>query len=78
MKIKSSLQPNVLTAFGVLFILSGAIIPIQNLIVWGPEMVQSFYTSQDITAEKISVGVFAIGIILIIASFRINPLIDQK
>ncbi len=65
------------TAFGIMFILSAAIIPIQNLIVWGPEMVQSFYTSADITAEKISVGVFVVGIIFIFTGFRLNPMMDN-
>ncbi len=65
------------TAFGIMFILSAAIIPIQNLIVWGPEMVQSFYTSSDITAEKISVGVFVVGIIFIFTGFRLNPMTDN-
>ena len=73
MKNRSSFRPNVFTAFGIMFILSAAIIPIQNLIVWGPEMVESFYTSSDITAEKISIGVFVVGIIFIYTGFRVNP-----
>lgn len=48
---------NVFTAFSVLFFLSAVIIPIQNLIVWGPDFVMDFYTSPEITAEKLSIGV---------------------
>ena len=43
---------NVFGAFGILFLISGAIIPIQNLIIWGPEFVMRYFTSSDITAEK--------------------------
>lgn len=62
-------RPNVLTAFGILFLLSSAIIPIQNLIVWGPEYVEWFYISPEITAEKLSIGVMAVGIALIIVGY---------
>ena len=57
---------NVFGAFGILFFISGAIIPIQNLIIWGPEFVMRYSTSSDITADKLSLGVIGIGVILII------------
>ena len=57
---------NVFGAFGILFLISGAIIPIQNLIIWGPEFVMRYFTSSDITAEKLSLIVIAIGFIMII------------
>jgi hypothetical protein len=57
---------NVFSAFGILFLISGAIIPIQNLIIWGPEFVMRYFTSSDITAEKLSLIVIAIGFIMII------------
>ena len=64
---KSSFFPkNVFGAFGILFFISGAIIPIQNLIIWGPEFVARYFTSSDITAEKLSLVVIAIGVIMII------------
>lgn len=56
---------NVFSAFGVLFIITAIIIPIQNLIVWGPDFVSDFYTSQEITAEKLSIGVIAFGVFMI-------------
>ena len=54
-----SFPKNVFSAFGILFIITGLIIPIQNLIVWGPEFVWWFLTSSEVTAEKISLGVFS-------------------
>ena len=56
---------NVFGAFGILFLISGAIIPIQNLIIWGPEFVMRYFTSSDITAEKLSLIVIAFGFIMI-------------
>ena len=68
---KSSFFPkNVFGAFGILFFISGAIIPLQNLIIWGPEFVMMYFTSSDITAEKISIGVIGFGVIIIIYGKR--------
>ena len=58
MSILKSYKPNVLTAFGVLFLISSAIVPIQNLVVWGPDFVFYFLISPDITAEKLSIAGF--------------------
>jgi hypothetical protein len=64
---KSSFFPkNVFGAFGILFFISGAIIPIQNLIIWGPEFVMRYFTSADITAEKLSLIVIGIGFMMIV------------
>ena len=64
---KSSFFPkNVFGAFGILFFISGAIIPIQNLIIWGPEFVMRYFTSADITAEKLSLIVIGFGVFMII------------
>tara|TARA_Y100000590_G_C15465272_1_gene918000 strand:+ start:685 stop:915 length:231 start_codon:yes stop_codon:yes gene_type:complete len=64
---KSSFFPkNVFGAFSILFFISGVIIPIQNLIIWGPEFVAGYFTSSDITAEKISIVVIGIGVIMMI------------
>ena len=46
------------------------IIPIQNLVVWGPDFVYHFYTSTIITAEKISVGVTILGVALILIGYK--------
>ena len=63
-------RPSILTAFGVIFLISAIIIPIQNLIVWGPEFVMEFYTSSEITSEKISIGVIALGLALILIGYK--------
>ena len=65
-KSSSFFPKNVFGAFGILFFISGAIIPLQNLIIWGPEFVMMYFTSSDITAEKISMGVIGFGVIMII------------
>ncbi|AJM92383.1 MULTISPECIES: hypothetical protein [Nitrosopumilus] len=65
-----SYKPNVLTAFGVIFLISAAIIPIQNLIIWGPDFVHHFFTSPEITSEKISLGVVILGITLILLGYK--------
>ena len=61
---------NVFTAFAVLFFLSAIIIPIQNLIVWGPDFVMDFYISSEITAEKLSVGVIGLGLIMLFLGYK--------
>lgn len=61
---------NVFSSFGVLFIITAIIVPIQNLIVWGPDFVSDFYTSQEITAEKISIGVIGFGVFMIFLAHK--------
>ena len=61
---------NVFTAFAVLFFLSAIIIPIQNLIVWGPDFVIDFYTSSEITAEKLSIGVIGLGLFMLFLGYK--------
>jgi len=57
---------NVFGAFAILFFISGAIIPLQNLVIWGPEFVIRYFTSSDITAEKLSMVVIGIGVLMVI------------
>jgi hypothetical protein len=61
---------NVFTAFAVLFFLSAIIIPIQNLIVWGPDFVMDFYISSEITAEKLSIGVIGLGLFMLFLGYK--------
>ena len=61
---------NVFTAFAVLFFLSATIIPIQNLIVWGPDFVMDFYTFSEITAEKLSIGVIGLGLFMLFFGYK--------
>ena len=64
---KASFFPkNVFGAFSILFFISGGIIPLQNLIIWGPELVVRYFTSSDITAEKLSIMVIGIGVLMMI------------
>jgi hypothetical protein len=77
MKMTQKFKPNILTAFGIIFILMAVIVPIQNLVVWGPDFVYDFYTSSEITAEKISIGVIAMGVVFILASFRKQVFLNQ-
>ena len=67
---------NVFSAFGVLFLVTAVIVPIQNLIVWGPEIVLDFYLSQQITAEKISIGVIGIGFFMIFLAHKKQHLLN--
>ncbi len=65
-KNTSFFPKNVFGAFSILFFITGAIIPLQNLVIWGPEFVARYFISSDITAEKLSVVVIGIGIFFII------------
>lgn len=58
------------SAMGVLFIVVGAIVMIRNVIIWGPEFVLDFLLSSEITNEKVSVGMFVFGGILLFVGFR--------
>ena len=55
---------------GILFIVMAGIILIRNLLIWGPEFVADFFTSSEITNEKISVGMIGIGCFLIFMGTR--------
>jgi hypothetical protein len=70
MAVTKYYKPSVLTAFGVVFLISAAIGPIQNLIVWGPDFVSDFYTSSEITAEKLSIGIMVLGFGLILVGYK--------
>ena len=61
---------NVFTAFAVLFFVSATIIPIQNLVVWGPDFVYDFYTSNEFTVEKLSIGVIGLGFVMLFVDFK--------
>ncbi|NHH98600.1 hypothetical protein DYY66_0297 [Candidatus Nitrosotalea sp. FS] len=63
-------RKNWFTAMGVLFIVVASIAIIRDLLIWGPEFTTDFFTSSDITSEKISVGMFGIAGFLIILGLR--------
>ena len=61
---------NWFSAMGVLFIIMAAIVLIRNMILWSPEFALDFLLGPDITNEKISVGMIALGLILIGWGYR--------
>ena len=61
---------NWFTAMGVLFIVMALIVLIRNLLIWGPEFMLDFFLSDEITNEKISVGMLTFGGIMIVLGFR--------
>ena len=63
-------RKNWFTAMGVLFIVVASIAIIRDLLIWGPEFTVDFFTSSDITSEKISIGMFGIAGFLIILGLR--------
>jgi hypothetical protein len=58
------------SAMGVLFIVIGGIVMVRNVLIWSPEFVMDFLLSSDITNEKISVGMFVFGAVLLVVGFR--------
>jgi len=68
--MKISIPKNVFSAFAVLFFLSAVMIPIQNLIVWGPDFVIGFFISSEITAEKLSIGVIGLGFFMLYLAYK--------
>jgi len=63
-------RKNWFTAMGVLFIVVAMIAIVRDLLIWGPEFTIDFFTSSDITSEKISIGMFGIAGFLIILGLR--------
>ncbi|MDG7050753.1 MAG: hypothetical protein JRZ94_06085 [Nitrososphaerota archaeon] len=58
------------SAMGVLFVVVGAIVIVQNLLIWGPEFVLDFMMNAEITNEKVSLGMFAFGGFMILLGFK--------
>ncbi|MFZ9006009.1 MAG: hypothetical protein ACO293_04450 [Nitrosopumilaceae archaeon] len=66
---------NPTTAFGILFIVIGAITLVRQLILWSPDFVVQFLFNEEITSEKISVVTMGIGAVIVALGFRKN---EQK
>ncbi len=58
------------TAMGTLFIVSGAIVLVRQIILWSPDFVLDFLLSPELTNEKVSVGMIAFGAFMITMGFR--------
>ena len=63
-------RKNWFTAMGVLFIVVASIAIIRDLLIWGPEFTTDFFTSSDITSEKISTAMYGIAGFLIVLGLR--------
>lgn len=63
-------RKNWFTAMGLLFIVVAGIALVRDLFIWGPDFMIDFFTSADITSEKISTAMCGIGIFLIILGLR--------
>ena len=61
---------NWFTVMGLLFIIMASIVLIRNLLIWGPEFMLDFFLNDEITNEKISVGMLVFGGIMIALGFR--------
>jgi len=58
------------TAMGTLFIVSGAIVLVRQIILWSPDFVLDFLLSPELTHEKVSVGMIIFGAFMITMGFR--------
>ncbi|MGI0102574.1 MAG: hypothetical protein ACREA7_08280 [Nitrosotalea sp.] len=63
-------RKNWFTAMGILFIVAAVIPIIRDLLIWGPEFVSDFFTSPELTSEKVSTAMLGIGGFLIILGLR--------
>ncbi len=58
------------TAMGTLFIIMAAIVLVRQIILWSPDFVVDFLLNSEITNEKVSMGMIAFGVFLILMGFR--------
>ena len=57
------------TAIGLMFCIMATIVWVQQLLIWGPEFVEDFLLNGEITNEKVSTGLLAFGIFMIVLGF---------
>ena len=57
------------TAIGLMFCIMATIVLVQQLLIWGPEFVEDFLLNGEITNEKVSTGMLAFGIFMIVVGF---------
>ncbi|MFB5598056.1 MAG: hypothetical protein ACE5RJ_03455 [Nitrosopumilaceae archaeon] len=58
------------TVMGLLFIIMATIVLVRNVIIWSPGFVLDFFTSPEITNEKISLAMIVFGVFMIVIGFR--------
>ena len=61
---------NPTTAFGVLFIIIGAIAVVRQLFLWSPDFFVQFLFNSEITSEKVSVGTICVGVFIVLLGLR--------
>ncbi|MDX1441957.1 MAG: hypothetical protein R3237_05820 [Nitrosopumilaceae archaeon] len=61
---------NPTTAFGVLFIVIGAIALVRQLFVWSPDFFLQFLFNEEITSEKVSIITMCVGVFIVALGFR--------
>ena len=66
---------NPTTAFGILFIVIGAIAAVRQLFAWSPDFFVQFLLNNEITSEKVSVITIGIGVFIVLLGLRKN---EQK
>ena len=66
---------NPTTAFGILFVVIGAIALVRQLIVWSPDFVVQFLFNSEVTSEKVAVATICVGVIIVLLGLRKN---EQK
>ena len=66
---------NPTTAFGILFIVIGAIAAARQLFAWSPDFFVQFLLNNEITSEKVSVVTMCIGVVIVLLGLRKN---EQK
>ena len=57
------------TAIGLMFCIMATKVLVQQLLIWGPEFVEDFLLNGEITNEKVSTGMLAFGIFMIVVGF---------
>ena len=66
---------NPTTAFGILFIVIGAIALVRQILAWSLDFVIQFLFNDEVTSEKVAVATICIGIFIVFLGFRKN---EQK
>jgi hypothetical protein len=61
---------NPTTAFGILFIVIGAIALVRQLFIWTEDFVLQFLFNSEINSEKISVVTISIGVFIVLLGLR--------
>lgn len=63
---------NPTTAFGILFIVIGAIALLRQILEWSIDFVVQFLFNAEVTSEKVAVITIGIGVFIVFLGFRKN------